>query len=140
VDTFANTAREMSEMESGAAAVNAADASGGLAAANAPAPAMSPTMMPTMTVGGSGEGAPQQAQQINPLQTVGDKTFLWQDGVWTDTTFEPDTMTTQKVAFLSDEYFALLESNPALSEYFALGDRVIVVVDSTAFEVTTDVQ
>ncbi len=81
-----------------------------------------------------------QAQQstTNPIQTVGDKTFLLQNGVWTDTTFLPDTMTTQKVVFLSDEYFALLDSHPELSDYFAIGDQVIVVLDGTAYEVTPD--
>ena len=73
---------------------------------------------------------------VNPIQSVGEKTFILQDGVWTDTTFEPDTMETEKVEFLSDAYFDLLDSQPALGEYFALGDRVIVVVDGTAYEVT----
>ena len=49
---------------------------------------------------------------VNPIQSVGDKTFILQNGVWTDTTFDPDTMETQKVTFLSDEYFALLDANP----------------------------
>jgi hypothetical protein len=45
-------------------------------------------------------------------------------------------MTTEKVEFLSDEYFALLDAQPELGEYFAIGDRVIVVIDATAYEVT----
>jgi hypothetical protein len=77
-----------------------------------------------------------QPDPVNPIQTVGDKTFLQLNGIWTDTTFEPDTMTTEKVEFLSDEYFALLDAHPELAEYFAVGERVIVVLEGTAYEVT----
>lgn len=71
----------------------------------------------------------------NPIATVNDKTFIRIDGVWTDTTFEPETMQTVKVSFLSDEYFDLLATYPQLGEYFAIADRVIVVIDGTAYEV-----
>ena len=59
----------------------------------------------------------QDQPQVNPIQAVGDKTFILQNGVWTDTTFTPDTIQTQKVTFLSDEYFALLDSKPELAQY-----------------------
>jgi hypothetical protein len=55
--------------------------------------------------------------------------------VWTDTSFKPDTMQTQKVTFLSDEYFSLLEKTPELAPYFAIGDKVIAVIDGVAYEV-----
>ncbi len=86
--------------------------------------------------GGGNEGYAQE--QVNPIQSVGDKTFLLQDGVWTDTTFDPDTMETQKVAFLSDEYFALLDDKPEIAQYLAVGDQVIVVLDDTAYQITVD--
>jgi hypothetical protein len=76
--------------------------------------------------------------EISPIQTVNGKTFLLQDGVWTDTTFEPDTMETVKIAFLSDAYFDLLSEQPELGAYLALGERVIVVVEGTAYEITTE--
>jgi hypothetical protein len=47
-------------------------------------------------------------------------------------------MTTNKVTFLSEEYFELLEEHPELSDYFALGDHVIVVIDGTAWEVVPE--
>jgi hypothetical protein len=47
-------------------------------------------------------------------------------------------METEKVVFLSDEYFALLDENPELGPYFALGDRVIVVLDGIAYEVVAE--
>ncbi len=114
---------------SGGRAVEAADAVGGLAAAEAPAP------MATMVAPEEGEFYSDGGDQTNPIQTVGGKTFIQQNGVWTDTSFEPDTMTPQQVTFLSDEYFALLDAQPALAEYFALGDQVIVVLDGTAYQV-----
>ena len=133
---IAAEAEDLRASSSGADAVGAADAFANLAQAEAPAPMLA---LPTMTAGGEmDEEAIAQAAAQNPIRTVGDKTFIQQNGVWTDTTFDPDTMETQQVVFLSDEYFGLLDGNPAFGEYFALGDRVIVVVDGTAYEVVTE--
>jgi hypothetical protein len=79
-----------------------------------------------------------RGRYTNPIQTVGDKTFILQDGVWTDTTFDPDNMVTQKFVFLSDGYFNLLNSLPQIGEYLALGDRVIFVIDDIAYEITAE--
>lgn len=135
-------AKALSLEASGARAVGAADAFAGLAAAEAPAPAAIPfalmaTPAGTMTAPGQAEPG-LNAPPANPVQTVGSKTFLWLNGVWTDTTFEPDTMQTQKVVFLSDAYFDLLDEKPELSAYFALGERVIVVLDGVAYEVVAE--
>jgi hypothetical protein len=43
-------------------------------------------------------------------------------------------MTTEKIEFLSDAYFDLLLEHPELGEYFAVGERVIVVLDNVAYE------
>lgn len=99
-----------------------------------PAATMQPGTTGGMT-GGEVPPAPAEPAQ-SPIQTVGEKTFLMQNGVWTDTTFQPDTMTTQKVEFLSDAYFDLLLQIPELGEFFALGEQVIVVWDGVAYEVT----
>lgn len=151
-----NQAQALRDNTSGAAAVDAADQFGQFEAAEAPMPAAMPTMVAPMDgmggggmVGGAGapaeaeadfedsaEGADEIGQQ--PIQAVGGKTFIMQNGVWTDTTFQPDTMETQKVVFLSDEYFALLEAHPELGEYFALGDHVIVVLEDVAYEVVPE--
>lgn len=149
-EAMATTARGLAGESSGAAAVQAADSFAQMGAANAPM-AM-PTLMPLSTAtapgtlaatggaggfyGGADGDIPPAEPSINPIQTVGDKTFLLQNGVWTDTTFEPDSMTTQEVEFLSDAYFDLLDQHPELSEYFAIGEQVIVVLDGTAYEVT----
>ena len=74
----------------------------------------------------------------NPVQTVAGKTFLWQDGVWTDTTFNPDSMETVDVTFLSDAYFDLLAQFPDAGQYLALGEQVIVVLDGTAYQIVPE--
>ncbi len=114
---------------SGAAAVDAAEAIGGAMGAEAPA------AMPTaMTLGNGG----QVVETRDVIRQVLDKTFIFQNGVWIDTTYEADTMTPIPVTFLSDEYFALVAENPSLGDYFALGQHVIVVVDGTVYEVVPE--
>jgi Ca-activated chloride channel family protein len=73
------------------------------------------------------------AQQV---RLVGDKAFVLRDGVWTDTSFDPSRMTTTRLAFGSDAFFELLAAHPELGRFFALGERVIVVVDGVAYETT----
>jgi len=69
------------------------------------------------------------------VKTVGDKTFVWHEGAWVDTIFDADKMTSVKIGFGSDVYFELLTARPEWGRYFALGTRVIVVLDGTAYEV-----
>ncbi|HEX5500058.1 MAG TPA: hypothetical protein VFX03_12560, partial [Thermomicrobiales bacterium] len=70
------------------------------------------------------------------VRAAGDRTFVLRDDVWTDTTFDPESMTPQRVAFGSDAFFSLLNDHPELAPAFALGQRVIVVAaDGTPFEV-----
>ncbi|MFN8594476.1 MAG: VIT domain-containing protein [Thermomicrobiales bacterium] len=111
---------------SGEAAVTQAKEVQALAdASQAPVPA------PTM-VTASGE-------VINPaemLRYAGDRAFIMRDGFWTDTTFDPETMTTIDVAFGSETYFALLGEHPELAPTFALGQKVITVLGDTAYRVT----
>jgi Ca-activated chloride channel family protein len=70
------------------------------------------------------------------MRSVGDKTFYLRGGVWTDSEFDatarkPETTLT----FGSDEYFALLQKEPRLADYFALGERVIVVYNGRIYHV-----
>jgi len=69
------------------------------------------------------------------IRYVGSRTFVDQAGVWVETIFDPDAMTTVEVAFGSDEYFRLITARPGLAAAFALGERVIAIDDGTAFEV-----
>ena len=141
-ESFMQDAEQLRSQVSGAVAVEAADAIGGMNSASAPSPMMSPLPTASAPLMAQVEGmsineTEATQERLQPLQTVGEKTFILQGAVYVDTTFNPDTMTTRKVAFLSDEYFALLEEVPALTEYFALGEAVIVVMDGIAYEVTT---
>ena len=70
------------------------------------------------------------------LRAIGDRAFLFKHGVWTETTFDADTMETVKVEFGSEEYFQLLAEHPDLAVAFALGERVIAISDGVAYEVT----
>jgi Ca-activated chloride channel family protein len=69
------------------------------------------------------------------VRLAGSKTFKLQDGVWTDTAFDPSTMGTTPVGFGSDAYFDLLATRPEWGVYLALGERVIFVAEGTAYEV-----
>lgn len=137
---FEQQAQTLSTDKTGSAAVSAADASAGLAnAAAAPVAPAQLQPMATMNAVGGTTGTTEEgyiaAEVVNPIKTVQDKTFLLQNGVWTDTAFQSDTMQTQPVVFLSDAYFDLLDTTPALAPYFAIGERVIVVLDGIAYEV-----
>jgi Ca-activated chloride channel family protein len=90
---------------------------------------------PTMAPAAGAPATDQYGYQISPVQYVGDKTFVLQNGVWTDTTFDPDKMVPVPVSFGSDDYFALIAARPDWGRYFALGDHVLVVLEGTAYEV-----
>lgn len=128
----------MSDEVAGAGAVDRASRLNAMSQAAVPLMAATQTFDQSMggmdraeTDGFAGGGNAQ-----NPIQTVGDKTFIRLNGVWTDTQFQPDTMTPRAVIFLSDAYFALLTAQPELARYFALGEQVIVVLGGVAYQVT----
>jgi len=160
-DEFAREeAQELRENVVGQTAVTNADAISGLNNAQAAAP---PAALPTQTaVGGGGGfgGETTESESVadaddgttlnmpaepdpstewrgyNEISNINDKTFVNIAGVWNDTSYDPDTMETNQVEFLSDAYFDLLDEHPELADYFALGDHVIVVIDGVAYEVT----
>jgi Ca-activated chloride channel family protein len=70
------------------------------------------------------------------IRNAGGKTFYLRDGVWTDSEFKADAkLPVTEVKFGSDEYFALLKQKPRLSQYFSLGERVVVVFDGRIYRV-----
>jgi Ca-activated chloride channel family protein len=96
-------------------------------------PTATPTATPTpLSAPGSSTSADAPAQTV---RIVGDRTFVWRDGTWIDTTYNPDEMIPEKIIFLSDEYFALLEKDMRVAGFFALGDHVIFLLDDQAYEV-----
>jgi hypothetical protein len=45
-------------------------------------------------------------------------------------------MTSTQLPFAGDDFFDLLTQQPQLGQYFALGERVIVVANGIAYETT----
>ena len=91
---------------------------------------MAPAAIPSGEGRGGGEVAVREV-----VKYVGDKTFVLQEDIWIDTTYDVDKMTTTKISFGSDNYFELLAARPEWGKYFALGTHVIVVLEGTAYEV-----
>jgi Ca-activated chloride channel family protein len=73
----------------------------------------------------AGSAIPESSQAA--VTTVGQKAFVLRDGIWIDTTYNPDTMTATQLLFPSDDFMAFLANNPDTGQYFALGPQVIVV-------------
>jgi len=63
------------------------------------------------------------------MKLVGKKVFYRIADVWVDRDFSKESEVT-KVKYASDAYFALIEKIPELKKFFALGERVIVVLES----------
>lgn len=113
-----------------------------LMATQAPAPAYGAEAVEKA----AGQSALSQAEVAAPIsqddsqrvRVVGDKTFVDNDGVWMDTLYDPDAMQTQKVAFLSPDYYQLAASSPELSSALALGERVIVVSGGQVYETVSE--
>ena len=81
--------------------------------------------------------AAPSAEAAEVVRIAGTRTFVYSNEIWVDTSFDPDTMLSQKVPFLSEMYFELAQSRPDLGAALALGERVIVVVDGEAYEVVS---
>ncbi len=75
------------------------------------------------------EARPQSEQ----IRTVGDRAFVLRDGVWTDTTYDTETMVPERVAFGSERYFELLHDHPEWGRYLALGPEVLLVWQGQAY-------
>lgn len=79
-------------------------------------------------------GAGQEGQTV---QTVGDKTFVLVDGVWTDVSSgQAPPAERISVALGSDAYFALLDASPEVASYLAVGAHLMVQLGDTWYEVT----
>lgn len=70
------------------------------------------------------------------VRNVGAKTFYLRDNIWTDSEFKMEARLPETtLTFGSDEYFTLLKRHPKLAEFFALGERVVVVYDGRVYRV-----
>ena len=75
-------------------------------------------------------------QASSQARTVAGRTFYLRDGVWTDSEFKAGAALREvKVKFGSDEYFNLLSREPKLADFFALGQRVVVVWKGQVYRV-----
>ncbi len=69
-------------------------------------------------------------------QQVGTKTFYQSNNSWQDAEFKPETKLPEiKVQFASEEYFALINQEKELAQFFALGEQVIVVHKGKVYRV-----
>lgn len=113
------------------------------AGASAPAPAAKATTGATAVRESKRARAQQESLSLKDEETsstsvrrTGGKTFYLRGGVWTDAEFKTDARLPETVlTFGSDEYFALLKREPKLAEYFALGERIVVVLDGRVYRV-----
>jgi Ca-activated chloride channel family protein len=86
-------------------------------------------------LGGADVAAAPPAEAAEVVRLAGERTFRFVDGVWIDTAFDPATMTTVRVPFLSEDYFDLAAARPEIGAAFAIGERVIALADGVAYEV-----
>jgi Ca-activated chloride channel family protein len=85
-------------------------------------------------LGGADIAAAPQGEAAQVVRTAGTRAFRLVDGVWTDTSFDPQAMEPRRVPFLSEDYFALAASRPDVAAALALGPEVIIVVDGIAYQ------
>jgi Ca-activated chloride channel homolog len=81
------------------------------------------------------EVAPPPPIAQPPLRTIHEKTFILQDDIYIDTTFEPDTMIPETITIDSDKYNALVATHPDLLPYLSVGAPLIIVWDSMVYEI-----
>jgi Ca-activated chloride channel family protein len=84
---------------------------------------------------GADSAAAAPLENIAQVRIAGTRTYVFNEGVWVDTAFDPNLDKTTKVAFLSVDYFDLVRAKPNLAAAFALGERVIAFADGEAYEV-----
>ena len=64
------------------------------------------------------------------------KTFHFVGGYWVDQEISGKEKEKIQVKYLSDAYFACLQANPDLKDYFTLGEKVKVLVNGIVLEIS----
>ena len=78
----------------------------------------------------------EEASTHGQIRQVAGKTFYLRDGVWFDSEFKAEAKLPEvKLRFASDPYFALIGQEPKLADFFALGQRVVVVWKGKVYRV-----
>jgi Ca-activated chloride channel family protein len=138
-DIFTQTGRQeivtevVEDLAAAPALVTGADAVEEAAAAGEMAEAEAPLAFATSVARMAGDEGMTAVSET--VRLVGSKTFVWRDGAWVDTAYDPETFTLNPINFASDGYFELLTAVPELAQYFALGQHVLVVHEDTAYEI-----
>ena len=69
------------------------------------------------------------------IKVVATKTFVLRQGIWTDTTYDPQKVRATRLPFGGSAYFKLVTEHPEWGKYLAVGDRVTVVLAGQAYQV-----
>lgn len=77
-------------------------------------------------------------EQQSIVRQAGGKTFMFKDGIWVDTIFDPEKMELEEIGFLGNRYLELIDNNEGLAAAFALGVQVIVVYQGRAIQVVNE--
>lgn len=107
-----------------------------------------PALAPEFTETKEGETAVRVSKDVNKLKQqtvvaesvsqeiryVGTKTFYRIEGVWIDSEYV-DGQPVTNILYGSDAYFKLLDAFPALGEYLALGEHLILCIDSLCVKI-----
>jgi Ca-activated chloride channel family protein len=84
----------------------------------------------------AGEEDESMAAASGVMRKVAGKTFYLREGVWTDADFNAGaSLPETKLVFGSDAYYDLLKRERRLAEFFALGERVLVVYKGHVYRV-----
>jgi Ca-activated chloride channel family protein len=76
------------------------------------------------------------ASSSSTMRQIAGKTFYLISGVWTDSLFKEDEkLPIVVLKFGEDEYFNLIGREPKLADYFAMGQRVVVVWEGKVYRV-----
>ena len=76
------------------------------------------------------EGDRTAADDASGIRYVAGRAFRFSAGAWVDLKYKPGKMKLLKVRYLGKAHFWLIQNSALLKKYFALGERLIVVVGS----------
>ena len=101
--------------------------------ASEPVGLVSPELADVLAAPRDRRGVASKEKSREIAKRVGTRTLYWLGDRWVDADYDKE-MTTTKVEAFSEAYFKLVRDHPELGKCFALGERVVVVVDGQAFE------
>ena len=125
-----NTALRMS---TGGGAPGGSDVDGSLQGFNRALQVPAQPLPAGMGTHGQEAAGSMPARPMSSVQYAAGRAFYWQDGKWIDSLYDGKKQA-RKVITFSDDYFQLLQQHADVKDILALGERVIFVVDSQAYE------